>query len=115
MISQKHTNGYSTLKLRLSEVYLYKQKRRKIQDPTEEYFDVFHIYEHIDDDDAVPITPKLSTNCVEPEKIINSMLNTLNSDWNQLRKLVTKSQLNTSRAFYNRSNLNISLLFFIFY
>lgn len=82
----------------LSEVYVHKVRKlangvqskpddAATDDP--DRFDVFHIFEFADDP-TTKITPKLSTNCTEPGKIIDVLLNCTGSDTPQLQRLIDK-------------------------
>lgn len=71
----------------LAEVYVH--KTRKLDPDKDDQFDVFHIYE-FDDNTNTRITPKLSTNCTEPRKIIDVLRNTTGSDTPQLQRLIEK-------------------------
>lgn len=74
----------------LSEVYVHK-KRMKVgnQNAENNDYEVFHIYE-LEDDKNTKITPKLSTNCTEPDKIINALKNSSGSETPQLKRLINK-------------------------
>lgn len=84
----------------LSEVYVHKVRKLNVEtnqnggggdgnDDDNEQFDVFHIFEFADDPNT-KITPKLSTNCTEPRKIINVLRNRTGSDTPQLQRLIEK-------------------------
>lgn len=71
----------------LSEVYVHKQRR--IDTDTDDQYEVFHIFEFADDPNT-KITPKLSTNCTEPQTIIEVLQNTTDSETPQLQRLIEK-------------------------
>lgn len=79
----------------LSEVYVHKARKVNSDDNASDgddsgdHFDVFHIFE-VTDDPAVKLTPKLSTNCTEPRKIIDVLRNSTGSDTPQLERLIEK-------------------------
>lgn len=82
----------------LSEVYVHKIRRLNTEcsqnggndgDGDGDQFDVFHIFEFADDP-TTKITPKLSTNCTEPRKIIDVLRNRTGSDTPQLQRLIEK-------------------------
>lgn len=81
----------------LSEVYVHKVRKLNNEsksdgdggDEDNEHFDVFHIFEFADDP-TTKITPKLSTNCTEPRKIIDVLCNRTGSDTPQLQRLIEK-------------------------
>lgn len=76
----------------LSEVYVHKMRKLSTetnQNGDNEQFDVFHIFEFADDP-TTKITPRLSTNCTEPRKIIDVLRNRTGSDTPQLQRLIEK-------------------------
>lgn len=83
----------------LSEVYVHKvrklnnnnqlQRADGATNDDRDQFDVFHIFE-VADDPAIKITPKLSTNCTEPQRIIDVLRNSTGSDTPQLQRLIEK-------------------------
>lgn len=78
----------------LSEVYVHKVRKISKNQPqqdndTKDSFDVFHIFEFADDE-LTKITPKLSTNCTEPQRIIDVLRNSTGSDTPQLQRLIEK-------------------------
>ncbi|XP_031628688.1 uncharacterized protein LOC116344339 [Contarinia nasturtii] len=77
-------------RMMLSEVYVH--KNRKLDDDAKNgnQFEVFHIYEFDESDSNVKITPKLSTNCTEPRKIIDVLQNSTGSETPQLQRLIEK-------------------------
>lgn len=87
-------------RMMLSEVYVH--KCRKV-DPTSnpDKFEVFHIYEFDDHDSSMKITPKLSTNCTEPRKIIEVLQNSTGSDTPQLKRLIEKLWAQSELVFFS--------------
>lgn len=77
-----------TKRLLLAEVYVHKQPKRTTISDRVDSFEVFHIFEL--DDGESKIVPKLSTNCSEPEKIIEVLKNFTGSDTPQLKRLIDK-------------------------
>lgn len=76
-------------RMMLAEVYVH--KCRKVDaNSNPDKFDVFHIYEFDENDSSTKITPKLSTNCTEPRKIIEVLQNSTGSDTPQLKRLIEK-------------------------
>lgn len=73
----------------LSEVYVHKTRKIDSDSNNEDEFEVFHIFEFADDP-TMKITPKLSTNCTEPRKIIEVLQNSSGSDTPQLERLIDK-------------------------
>lgn len=73
----------------LSEVYVHKTRKIDKDSNNEDEFEVFHIFEFADDA-TTKITPKLSTNCTEPRKIIDVLQNSTGSDTPQLERLIEK-------------------------
>lgn len=82
-------SALATKRMMLSEVYVHKTRRLNDDPQTEDKFDVFHIYE-FDDNSNVKISPKLSTNCTEPRKIIDVLRNSTGSETPQLQRLIEK-------------------------
>lgn len=91
--------GAQRKRMLLSEVYVHKARKlnsdsnpdnasgNSVDD--DDHFDVFHIFE-LTDDPTTKITPKLSTNCTEPRKIIDVLRNSTGSDTPQLERLIEK-------------------------
>lgn len=77
-------------RMMLAEVYVHKSRKMDADANKEDHFDVFHIYEFDDNDSLTKITPKLSTNCTEPRKIIDVLQNSTGSDTPQLQRLIEK-------------------------
>lgn len=79
----------------LAEVYVHKARKmdtdtEKVTDQEQsDKFEVFHIYE-LEDNENTKITPKLSTNCTEPGKIIDVLENSTGSETPQLHRLIEK-------------------------
>lgn len=73
----------------LAEVYVHKSRKLDADAGDANKFEVFHIYE-FEDNENTKITPKLSTNCTEPRKIIEVLQNTTGSDTPQLQRLIDK-------------------------
>lgn len=79
-------------RMMLAEVYVHKCRRLDSESSEDDKFDVFHIYEFDVNDLNIKITPKLSTNCTEPAKIIDVLENSTGSDTPQLQRLIEKLQ-----------------------
>lgn len=79
-------------RMMLAEVYVHKCRRLDTESSEDDKFDVFHIYEFDVNDLNIKITPKLSTNCTEPGKIIDVLENSTGSDTPQLLRLIEKLQ-----------------------
>lgn len=105
-MEKSHINGTTTnanntvhaerKRMLLSEVYVHKVRKLCTEanqgvngDGDSEQFDVFHIFEFAEDA-TTKITPKLSTNCTEPRKIIDVLRNRTGSDTPQLERLIEK-------------------------
>lgn len=73
----------------LSEVYVHKTRKVCTDSDDDNQFEVYHIFEFADDA-TTKITPKLSTNCTEPRKIIDVLQNSTGSDTPQLQRLIEK-------------------------
>lgn len=73
----------------LAEVYVHKSRKLDTESEKSDKFEVFHIYE-LEDNENTKITPKLSTNCTEPRKIIEVLQNSTGSDIPQLQRLIEK-------------------------
>lgn len=84
-------NGSSVARKRmlLAEVYVHK-RRRKISDELNPFeFEVFHIYELVDDVHTF-IQPRLATNCNERDEVIDALNNVTGSDTPPLQRLIKK-------------------------
>lgn len=77
-------------RMMLAEVYVHKSRKLDTDAKKDDHFEVFHIYEFDDNDSNTKITPKLSTNCTEPRKIIEVLQNSTGSDTPQLQRLIEK-------------------------
>lgn len=77
-------------RMMLSEVYVHKSRKLDTDPSKDDHFDVFHIYEFDDNESINKITPKLSTNCTEPRRIIEVLQNSTGSDTPQLQRLIEK-------------------------
>lgn len=77
-------------RMMLAEVYVHKSRKLDTEASKDDHFDVFHIYEFDDNDLNTKITPKLSTNCTEPRKIIEVLQNSTGSETPQLQRLIEK-------------------------
>lgn len=73
----------------LAEVYVHKTRKVSTNANDDDHFEVFHIFEFAEDANT-RITPKLSTNCTEPRKIIQVLQNSTGSDTPQLQRLIEK-------------------------
>lgn len=101
----------------LSEVYVHKVRKLNDDsnqgdggdggDKNDDQFDVFHIFEFADDP-TTKITPKLSTNCTEPRKIIDVLRNRTGSDTPQLQRLIEKL---SAQSKFSNLNLKVPFLF----
>lgn len=56
-----------TKRMLLAEVYVHKTRKINTNPNNDDEYGVFHIFEFADDPN-IKITPKLSTNCTEPNK-----------------------------------------------
>lgn len=97
-IATKTNNGLNIVvhaerkRMLLAEVYVHKKRKLSVETnhgENGEQFDVFYIFEFVDDP-STKITPKLSTNCTEPTKIIDALRNQTGSDTPQLQRLIEK-------------------------
>lgn len=88
-VSQQDLARAKKKRMLLSEVYVHKTRKVNNDSENDEQFEVYHIFEFADDPNT-KITPKLSTNCTEPRKIINVLQNTTGSDTPQLQRLIDK-------------------------
>lgn len=77
--------------MQLSEIYVHKTKRaRHEESPSadEDIFQIFHIFELSDKPNS--IKPRLSTNCTDPEKIIDAIENSPDADSPVTQQLIKK-------------------------
>lgn len=88
-VSQQDLARAKSKRMLLSEVYVHKTRKVNTDSENDEQFEVFHIFEFADDPNT-KITPKLSTNCTEPRKIIDVLQNSTGSDTPQLQRLIDK-------------------------
>lgn len=77
-------------RMMLAEVYVHKSRKLDTDPNKDDQFDVYHIYEFDENDSNTKITPKLSTNCTEPRKIIDVLQTSTGSDTPQLQRLIEK-------------------------
>lgn len=84
-------NGSRVVRKRmlLSEVYVHKKRRRTTGDIYLAEFEVFHIYEVVDDNHTF-IQPRLATNCNEREEVIDALNNVTGSDTPPIQRLIKK-------------------------
>lgn len=86
-INIEKANVSSKGTLQLSEIYVHRSKRPCLENNTEnEQFEIFHIYELVTCQKRM--TPKLSTNCTEPQKIINAVMNSPGSNLSVTQQLI---------------------------
>lgn len=77
-------------RMMLAEVYVHKLRKLETETVPDDKYEVYHIYEFDENDLHAKITPKLSTNCTEPGKIIDVLQNSTGSDTPQLQRLIEK-------------------------
>lgn len=83
-------NHLKRRRMMLAEVYVHKCRKLDLEPQQDDKYEVFHIYEFDENDSNAKITPKLSTNCTEPSKIIEVLQNSTGSDTPQLQRLIEK-------------------------
>ncbi|XP_055305382.1 uncharacterized protein LOC129570038 [Sitodiplosis mosellana] len=91
-------------RMMLAEVYVHKSRKMDTDANKDDHFEVFHIYEFDDNDSNTKITPKLSTNCTEPRKIIEVLQNSTGSDTPQLQRLIEKLCAQNKKWTENQKN-----------
>lgn len=97
-------------RMMLAEVYVHKCRRLSTASNEDDKFEVFHIYEFDENDSNTKISPKLSTNCTEPQKIIEILKNSTGSDTPQLQRLIEKLH---SQSEFHLIDINIEFAHFI--